>query len=248
MVIGLNVTIVWEYSRVRQNIFPCGNFVLSSRFVYSMSVVEPNIDLAVFGILDRRAESDARRSILAGVSGIDGSGKGYVANQIVQRLLQQHRHAVVLPGDGWLNLPTARFNTQNPSPHFYENALRMDEMLEQLVLPLQRKRSHSGIMNFTEETAPTYRSEPYAFQNVDVIVLECIFLFKRRYRHHFDFAIWIDCSFETALKRAIARRQENLPEDETIRAYETIYFPAQRIHLREDRPRETADLIIKNDG
>ena len=124
----------------------------------------------------------------------------------------------------------------------------MDEMLEQLVLPLKRKRSHSGMMNFTEETTTTYRSEPYAFENVDVIVLECVFLFKPRYRHHFDVAIWIDCSFETALKRAIARRQENLPEDETIRAYETIYFPAQRIHLRKDRPRETADLIIKNDG
>src|SRR5437899_11408536 len=86
------------------NIFPSGNFVLSSRLVSGMSVMEPNIDLAVFGILDRRAKSDARRSILAGVSGIDGSGKGFVANQIVQRLLQQHLHAVVLPGDGWLNL------------------------------------------------------------------------------------------------------------------------------------------------
>ena len=55
-------------------------------------------------------------------------------------------------------------------------------------------------------------------------------------------------TFETALKRALARRQENLPVHETIRAYETIYFPAQRIHLRQDRPRETADLIIRNDG
>ena len=54
---------------------------------------EPNIDLAVFGILDRRVKSDAGRSILAGVSGIDGSGKGFIANQIVQRLLQQHLHA-----------------------------------------------------------------------------------------------------------------------------------------------------------
>ena len=213
-----------------------------------MPVVEPNIDLAVFGILDRRAESDGGRSILAGVSGIDGSGKGFVANQIVERLLQHQVHAVVLPGDGWLNLPTERFNTQNPAHHFYENALRMDEMLEQLVLPLSRKRSHRGVMNFTAETATTYRREPYAFENVDVIVLECIFLFKRRYRRHFDLAIWIECSFETALKRAVARRQENLSEDETIRAYQTIYFPAQRIHLRRDRPAEAADLIIKNDS
>jgi len=80
----------------------------------------------------------------------------------------------------------------------------------------------------------------------DAIVLECIFLFKRAYRHHFDLAIWIDCSFETALERAIARGQESLPASETVRAYETIYFPAQRIHFRNDRPRETADLIIDN--
>src|SRR5262249_8984102 len=153
------------------NIFPSGNFVLSSRLVYGMAVMEPNIDLAVFWILDCRAKSDARRSILARMSGIGGAGKSFVANQIVQRLLQQHIHAVVLPGDGWLNLPRERFNTQNPSPHFYENALRMDEMLEQLVLPLKTKRSHSGIMNFTEETATIYRSEPYAFEDVDVIVL-----------------------------------------------------------------------------
>jgi uridine kinase len=212
-----------------------------------MSAVEPNIDLAVFGILERRAKSDPNRSILAGVSGIDGSGKGFVANRIVQRLLQQHIHAVVLSGDGWLNVPTGRFNPRNPAPHFYENAIRMNEMFEQLVLPLKWKRSHSGVMNFTGETATTYRSEPYAFEDVDVILLECIFLFKRRYRAHFDVAIWIDCTFKTALKRAIARRQEGLPEDETVRAYETIYFPAQRIHLRQDRPREKADLIIEND-
>jgi uridine kinase len=222
--------------------------VLSLWLLYGMSVAEPNIDLAVLRILDRRATSDPSRSILVGVSGIDGSGKGFVANRIVQRLLQQHIHAVVLPGDGWLNLPTGRFNTRDPAPHFFENAIRMNEMFEQLVLPLKRKRSHSGVMNFTEETATTYRNEPYAFEDIDIIVLECIFLFKHCYRDYFDVAIWIDCSFETALKRAIARRQEGLPEDETVRAYEIIYFPAQRVHLRQDRPRETADLIIKNDG
>jgi uridine kinase len=32
-----------------------------------------------------------------------------------------------------------------------------------------------------------------------------------------------------------------------VRAYETIYFPAQRIHLERDRPRQAADGIILND-
>ena len=208
--------------------------------------MKPDIDVAVLKILDRQAKSDSRTSILAGVSGIDGSGKGFVANRIVQRLLTERVRAVVIPGDGWLNLPADRFNMQNPGLHFYENALRLDEMFEEVILPLKKKRSHSGIMNFAEETATTLWPKPYAFENIDVIVLECIFLFKRRYRHHFDLAIWIDCSFERALERAIRRSQEGLPEGETVRAYQTIYFPAQRIHFERDQPREAADVIIDN--
>ena len=211
-----------------------------------MSVVDPNLDVAISTILDRRAKSDAGRSILVGVSGIDASGKGFIANRIVQRLLKHHIRAVVVAGDGWLNLPSERFDIRTPGLHFYENALRMDEMFEQLVLPLKNKRSHGGVMDFAEETATTYRRQWYTFENMDVVVLECIFLFKRHYRHYFDVAIWIDCSFETALERAIQRAQEGLSEAETVRAYQTIYFPAQRIHFDQDLPREGADVIIDN--
>lgn len=211
-----------------------------------MSALKPDIEVAVFNILERRANSDSSTSLLAGVSGIDGSGKGFVARRIAERLLEQHIHAVVIPGDGWLNLPAERFNARNPDQHFYENAFRMDEMFDQLVLPLKRRRSHSGVMAVAQETAETYGTQSYGYENVDVIILECIFLFKSRYRHHFDVAIWIDCTFETALERAIRRAQEGLSVADTIQEYETIYFPAQRIHLCNDRPRELADLVIDN--
>ncbi len=80
-----------------------------------------------------------------------------------------------------------------------------------------------------------------------IILLEGIFLFKPAYQHQFDLAVWIDCSFETALQRAIARGQEGLPAAETKKAFETIYFPAQQIHLTRDHPRETADIVFPND-
>ena len=35
--------------------------------------------------------------------------------------------------------------------------------------------------------------------------------------------------------------------EETIKAYETIYFPAQKIHFVKDEPQKNADLIFKND-
>jgi len=78
-------------------------------------------------------------------------------------------------------------------------------------------------------------------------LVEGIFLFKPQYRKYFDLAIWIDCSFPTALARAIDRAQEGLSPANTIAAYDTIYFPAQRIHLAQDKPRENADLIFEND-
>ena len=59
--------------------------------------------------------------------------------------------------------------------------------------------------------------------------------------------MWVDCSFETAMERAVQRAQEGLPPDETSRAYETIFFPAQHLHFSRENPRAVADFVINND-
>lgn len=61
------------------------------------------------------------------------------------------------------------------------------------------------------------------------------------------FIKWIECSFETALIRAVARSQKNLSPEETATAYETIYFPAQKIHFAKDKPQESADIVFYNE-
>jgi uridine kinase len=83
---------------------------------------------------------------------------------------------------------------------------------------------------------------------VDVILLEGIYLLKEAYRQLYDLSIWIECSFETALKRAVARAQEGLTPAETIRAYQTFYFPAQRLHFEFDAPMRAADIVLRNDA
>lgn len=205
------------------------------------------IDDLVGRILRQRESLPERQSLLVGVSGIDGSGKGYVARQIEERL---SLHAIVTANinvDGWLNLPEKRFSTINPAEHFYEHAIRFKELFADLLLPLRAEGSINLVADFTEETAGTYRPHTYSFKNVGVILVEGIFLFKREHRKLIDLAVWIDSSFPTALARALARAQEGLSPAETIRAYETIYFPAQKIHFTRDKPRETAHLVINND-
>ena len=77
-------------------------------------------------------------------------------------------------------------------------------------------------------------------------MLEGIYLLKRQFQGLYDLSFWIDCSFDTALERAVARAQEGLSREATIAVYRTIYFPAQEIHFQRDDPRAAADGVIDN--
>lgn len=211
------------------------------------SITPSTLQATIVKILEVRRSVSKQRSLLVAVSGIDGSGKGYFTAQIVKALQVKGVRAASIEIDGWLNLPHVRFSTVNPPEHFYLQAIRFDEMFEQLVLPLRDRRSLRVEADFTEETAADYRRHIYEFEDIDVLVLEGIYLLKRAFRAHYDLSVWIECSFVTALERAITRAQEGLHPEETVRAYRTVYFPAQEIHFQRDNPRGAATLIVNND-
>ena len=213
-----------------------------------MSEVAPMTEVRAITerILGVRASVPRERAVLVAVSGIDGCGKGWLTRQIVDELQAPGVNAANINIDGWLNLPDKRFSDKNPAEHFYLHAIRFDEMFAQLVLPLRDHRSVSVETDFAEETATTYRKHTYEFTDVDVIVLEGIYLLKKAFREYYDLSLWIDCTFAKALERALARGQEGLPPAETIRAYKTIYFPAQEIHFRRDDPKRAATMIFDN--
>lgn len=197
-------------------------------------------------IEQKRLEVPAKRSMLVGISGIDGSGKGHVAGHLSRELELCGCRVAVINADGWLNLPKVRLDRSDPPGNFYRNGLRLNEMFTQLVLPVRDRRSISLVADLAEETASEFTSYTYYFEDIDVVILEGIFIFKRNFVDYFDLKIWINCSFEKALERAVERSQEGLSPRETVLAYETIYFPAQQLHIDKDVPVEVADLIFDN--
>lgn len=204
-------------------------------------------DRAVQHVIDARGRIPRERALLVAITGIDGAGKGYVTRRLQEALAPTGLRAGMIGIDGWLELPHVRFGTDRPAAHFYRHALRFDALFETLVLPLRERRSIRLEADFTEETATEYRRHLWEYRDLDVILLEGIFLLKRELRRHHDLALWIDCTFTTALERAVARAQEGLSADATAAAYRRIYFPAQQIHVERDRPREAAQLVIAND-
>ena len=187
-----------------------------------------------------------KRPFLVGISGIDGSGKGYVGQQLRQHIIEQGWDCHLLGIDGWLQLPSRRFSQAEPAEHFYAHAFRFDDMQAQLMTPL----AATGSVNCTAQHADPSDREVfvdyhYAIADAEIVIFEGIFLFQKRFT--FDYRIWIDCSFETALQRALARNQEGLSEERLKRDYREIYFAAQKLHLERDRPRHICDFIYLND-
>lgn len=206
-----------------------------------------DLRIVVDRILDLRPAVRDRAALVA-VSGIDGSGKGWVTARIFTELRNAGAKAANINIDGWLNLPAKRFSRTDPAENFYLHAIRFDDMFAQLVLPLRDHRSVHVEADFAEETATAFKKRVYDYSDIDVILLEGIYLLKQEFRRYYDFSVWIECSFATALKRALARGQEGLPPAEAIRAYETIYFPAQEIHFKRDHPKQAATMIFNNDA
>jgi uridine kinase len=207
----------------------------------------PDLEPIANAIGRARRSVPGRRAVLVAVTGIDGSGKGFVTARLADALRTQGWRTAVVGVDGWLNLPSVRFSDDDPAGHFYRHAIRFGPLFSELVLPLRDRRSLRVEVDHVEEAASRRERRVHEFEEVDVVLLEGIFLLKPAHRRHYDLSVWVECSFATALERAVARAQEGLSPEATVAAYQRIYFPAQRIHLERDDPRAAAMRTIHND-
>lgn len=214
----------------------------------SLAAFERGLAELVARVRARRRTLAPQRSLLVALSGIDASGKGFMAARLAEALEAAGLAVGVIGIDAWLRLPHERFASVDPAGHYYRHALRFEELFHDLVLPLRERRSIRLEADFAEETATSYRRRVWQYHDLDVIVLEGVFLLKRQFQDgRYDLAAWVECSFETALERALARGQEGLPPEATAHAYRTLYFPAQQLHFALDRPRAAAELALLND-
>ncbi len=199
-------------------------------------------------VVARRSRLRPSESLLLAVSGIDASGKGYVATRISELLHLNGLNAVTIGVDPWLGDPRQWSGKRDAGELFYRYGIRFDDLFRALVLPLQQQRSITLPATLRRQIDSALYSHIYDCRDVDAIVLEGIFLLKRRLRSHYDLSLWVECSFQTSLERALQRNQEGLPPALIAHDYHSIYHPAQRIHFAVDHPRGSADEIFVNDS
>lgn len=136
---------------------------------------------------------------------------------------------------------------ENAAENVYENIFRWNDFFEQLVFPLQKNKCIYLETKGIRSDEDVYYPLVYNFKNVEILLIEGILIFKEKYFPNYDYKVWIDCSFETGLQRAISRNVENIPEEQLIHDYDVFYYAAQRLHFERDDPKQAADFIYFNE-
>src|SRR3954447_25030367 len=99
------------------------------------------LDFLTSKIVAKRAERAAGQAVLVGISGIDASGKGFITEEIAQRLQEVGWRVATIAADDWLNPPEVCLSQRTPGEHFYEHAMRFDEMFDRLIVRLKQNRA-----------------------------------------------------------------------------------------------------------
>jgi uridine kinase len=181
------------------------------------------------------------------ISGIDASGKGYTAKLLQEELRNKGYNVANINIDPWQNPITVRLRKENAAENVYENIFRWDQFFQRLIFPLQDNKSIYLKTEGIRSDADVYYPLIYDYNDLDLLLIEGILLFKKKYLLHYDHKIWVDCSFETSLQRAAARNVERLTVNKLIDDYNTFYYPAQRLHFERDHPQKSADVMFNND-
>jgi len=181
------------------------------------------------------------------ISGIDASGKGFVSNLLQSELEKQDLKIANINIDPWQNPITLRLQKENPAQNFYKLVFRWGDFFTQLIAPLKKNGSIYLDTMLIRTDADEYYPYTYKFSDINILLVEGIFLFKKEFLKYYDLKIWIDCSFNTGLQRAILRNSENLSKGQLVHDYDTYYYPAQRYHFHQDNPHNSSDIIYCND-
>ncbi len=206
-----------------------------------------NLENLFQNVLLAKSRHRTKRLFTVAISGIDASGKGYISKQLQRRYECEGYRIANINIDPWQNPLPVRLKRENPAENVYENIFRWNGFFEQLIFPLQKNKSICLETKGIQTEADIYFPLVYDLMDIDILLVEGIFLFKKKYLAIYDYRIWVECSFQTGLKRAIARNSEKLTEEQLTHDYNTYYYPAQLYHFKKDDPVANADIIFLNE-
>lgn len=192
--------------------------------------------------------SEARRAghvVRVAVDGVDGAGKTVFADELASALTD--RGVVVLRAsvDGFHHPPSLRYRRGRGSPEgFFLDSYDYDALRRLLLEPL----TGSGVRQVVRRVYDVHTETPVELvresaADVEVLVLDGIFLHRPELRELWDRSVFLDVDLEVSIPRGAGR---GYGDPDPAAASNQRYVEGQRHYLATCRPRERATWVIDN--
>ncbi len=184
------------------------------------------------------------------IDGIDGAGKTWLADELVEPLRALGRPVIRASIDGFHRPRSERYRRGEASPEgYYRDSFDNAALTSGLLKPL----GPNGDRRFRSATFD-YRSDVSVRQCVrtadrrSALLFDGVFLLRPELEQFWDFKVFVKTSFASALERVTIRDASMFGSRNATRdRYLTRYQPGQRLYLAEARPEQSADVVIIND-
>ena len=186
-----------------------------------------------------------------GIDGIDCAGKSTLADELDVLLRGKGHDTIRASIDGFHNPRAIRYHEGRSSPQgYFQDSFDLGAVLTCLLLPL----GPGGSMNY-QVAVYDFRSDRtmdtpvQTAKPASILLFDGIFLHRPELMQYFDITIFVETSYDTALKRAIKRDTALLGNEQAVvELYHQRYIPAQRLYLAQFNPLQKANIVFLNDN
>jgi len=183
------------------------------------------------------------------VDGIDAAGKTTLSGEMAKRLHTRQKPVIQASIDGFHNTREIRYRRGSLSPEgYFLDSFDLSTLIDVLLTPLGEMGD--GLYQQTNFNFRTNRKVESPFQQAQpgtILLFDGVFLLRPELDEYWDFAIYVDVTFDTSLARGTARDQDLFGSESAARQrFLQRYLPGQRLYLDRYNPREKANLIIDN--
>ena len=183
------------------------------------------------------------------IDGVDGAGKTTLADELVPHLESMNRPVIRASIDGFHNPANVRYARGKLSAEgYYNDSFNYNALIELLLLPLGSNASRKYAPQVFDYRTDTCVAHEFSVADRDAVLLfDGVFLLRPELRDYWDYAVFLDTSFEITVLRAVHRDSTLFGTEEDVRQrYEQRYVPGQKIYLSQCNPKQAADVILDN--
>lgn len=191
------------------------------------------------------------KPLIIAIDGIDGSGKTHFAQNLQKHLKAQKQNIILIHIDDFHNAKKIRYQKGPDSPKgFYRDSYNYTELKKVLLDPFKYNTKNTFKTKILDvDTDQTINQTELKIPHDCILIVEGIFLHRKELSNYWDYSIFLDINFDTALSRNISRSKDINrigTKNKIIKRYKARYIPGQQIYFKEENPQQKANIVIDN--